>query len=98
MKPRITCNLAAVLAIAAMPLSSLQAATPFGSADWKPASPDSSRGFTHMPFAWEDVGELDLPVDRSTIEINPTWIPYGNIFCDVLGVELVPVQGDADKR
>jgi hypothetical protein len=59
-------------------------------ADWTPAPPDWFRGFHYMPFAWEDAGELDLPAGRSEIAMNPTWMPYGNFFCDVLGMELMP--------
>jgi len=59
--------------------------------DWKPTPPDWFRGFTYLPFAWEEAGELTLPAGRSTLVMNPTWIPYGNFFCDVLGLELTPL-------
>jgi hypothetical protein len=58
---------------------------------WKPTPPDWFRGFTHMPFAWEDAGDLALPAGRSALVMNPTWIPYGNFFCDVLGLEVRPL-------
>jgi alpha-L-fucosidase len=60
--------------------------------EWTPTPPDWFRGFHFLPFAWEDVGELDLPAGRSDIVMNPTWIPYGNIFCDVLGMEICPIS------
>ena len=55
-------------------------------ADWQPTPPDWFRGFHYMPFAWEDAGSLKLPAGKSEIVMNPTWIPYGNFFCDVLGL------------
>jgi hypothetical protein len=27
--------------------------------------------------------------------MNPTWMPYGNFFCDVLGLELAPAEPEA---
>jgi alpha-L-fucosidase len=59
-------------------------------ADWKPTPPEWFRGFTYLPFAWEEAGELDLPAGRSDLVMNPTWMPYGNFFCDVLGLEVTP--------
>ncbi len=44
-----------------------------------------------MPFAWEEAGELALPAGRSALVMNPTWMPYGNFFCDVLGLEVAPL-------
>lgn len=59
--------------------------------DWNPTTPDWWRGSTYLPFVWEEAGELALPTGRSTLVMNPTWIPYGNFFCDVPGLELTPL-------
>jgi hypothetical protein len=51
--------------------------------------PNTSKGYSHLPFVWKEVGVINLPAGRTQIEMQPTWINWGGIFMDVMGLELI---------
>ena len=49
------------------------------------------RGYSYLPFVWEDAGETDLPAGVCELSLQPTGTAWGGNFADVMAVELVPV-------
>ena len=60
--------------------------------------PDWWKGFFWLPFTWQTAGELTVPAGPSELLMQPTDIPWGCFFADVLAVELVPMTDLTDGR
>jgi alpha-L-fucosidase len=48
------------------------------------------RGYSYLPFVWEDAGEMALPAGTHEVTMQPTGNVWGSNFADVAAVELTP--------